>query len=193
MNMPSLTPLFIAALACSLAAGAILHELTHYVMARLAGADAWFEWPPAVVFAVPVDTPTWVDRWINISPQVIGLSVGLPLLYVYGVPTDGPGLAALCGWLMYVWGSLEDLSYAKAHGEEAWIETRWRALTEREQDAAIAVTAWAVATAMYVGGSLLGPRAALTAALLAVAPLTVTAYYVVRAVVDGRTRRTDAA
>lgn len=189
--MIALTPTFVIMLAFALVAGAVLHELTHYVMALAAGADAWFEWPPAVVYALPVDTPTWVDRWINISPQAIGAGVAVPVLVVHGIPTGPGGVAAIAGWMMYCWGSIEDVSYAAAHGDDHWLQTWWRGLTPSEQDIAFVIFGFGVAGSAYVVSSAFGYRAQQTVMLLALIPLTVSGYYALRVSVREHTTRTE--
>lgn len=137
--MIALTPGFIAALVLALVAGSIFHELTHALVARAAGADIHFEWPPAVVYALPVDTSKRVDRLIGIAPQLVGGTFGAWYLLSRGIPSGSVGAVGAVGWCMYVWGSVSDLSVREAHGGVHPAREWWDELGQVEQDLCIAI------------------------------------------------------
>ena len=137
--MIALTPGFIAALVLALVAGSIFHELTHALVAKAAGADIHFEWPPAVVYALPVDTSKRADRLIGIAPQLIGGTFAAWYLLARGIPSGSVGAVGVVGWCMYVWGSVSDLSVREAHGGTHPARERWEALGQPEQDLCIGI------------------------------------------------------
>lgn len=80
---------------------AALHELTHYVVARLGGREAWIEWAALNVRHVyPLSGPALIDRLVGVAPFAVGsvfgvswLAVSLPispaLVVAWGVYTLG--------------------------------------------------------------------------------------------------------
>lgn len=109
----------------SLFASSVLHELTHVAAALVAGARirSVSVWGLSVEYEVPARSPTWVDRGINLSPALVGLTVGGLYYALAGWPpvTLAGVLGGIC-WLRYTLvTSPEDYSLRAAHGEEwAW-------------------------------------------------------------------------
>lgn len=181
--MPELTLGFLGMMGCAMVLGTVAHELTHAIVAKAAGGDIWFEWPPAVVYAIPVETPEWVDRFIGLAPQIVGFGIGIPAFAVFGIPTDGIGLAVIPGWLMYVWGSISDVSLAAARGKESWVEKWWSSLDGMQRDGVLAGVGFGLAATLTVAGSMVGFQLSVTLRTLALLPMVVGGFYLLHSCV----------
>ena len=97
-------------------AGWVLHELTHYVVARLLGANPSIV--PGIRFKTTYDRqwPVWDELFgrlshgyyrelaIQIAPQVIGVLVGIAYITVYGMPPfTFEAYAGTVAWFFYVY------------------------------------------------------------------------------------------
>lgn len=79
------------------AAASLLHEVTHYLVARLCGRRARFvvgEW--AVYHEMTEDGVTREDWLIQAAPLVVGVPVGVLLVVLWPVP-----VWALPAWYLY--------------------------------------------------------------------------------------------
>lgn len=90
----------VVVIACVL--GAELHELSHYLQARLHGRDASIDpWELEVRWTDPEPT---VDRRIEMTPLTSGLAAGV-LWTLFG---PGWSVAAAGFWLIYTFGGSKD-------------------------------------------------------------------------------------
>ena len=88
----------LAVVVCGLIA-AILHELTHYSVARLAGREAWIDWRELNErHVIPPGGPDLRDLAVGVSPFILGgiigvgwlaaqLPISLPAVIAWGVYT----------------------------------------------------------------------------------------------------------
>jgi len=105
----------------------ICHESTHGVMAWLLGGediDVKFGWlTGSVEYTMPEGTPIVYDRLINISPQLLGVFVGVPMLgwlYLNGVSILGIYIASAAVFMYTFLGGAADYSMAIAQGPGQW-------------------------------------------------------------------------
>lgn len=108
----------------------LLHELTHYLVARVFGIEAWFEQVTTVAYHVEGDRPTWQYRMVGLAPQVVGVAAGMYYLVRWGVPWSPTGVVLVGSWAMYTVGSYEDLSVRAARGETPRHRVWWRELDD---------------------------------------------------------------
>jgi len=104
--------------------GRIAHESTHWLVAWLFGADVenvslgWLS--GHVTYTMAESKPLYYDRIINLSPQLIGIFVGVPVLawlYQSGLSVIGV-YVAIVAWFAYtLLGGAADYSMAVARGE----------------------------------------------------------------------------
>jgi len=78
---------------------AVLHELTHYGVARLAGREAWVKWRELNCYhCLPLSGPTFADYLVGAAPFVggasaavgwllLGLEITIPVVVAWGVYT----------------------------------------------------------------------------------------------------------
>lgn len=82
---------------------AALHEVTHYVVARLGGREAWFEWTNLNVrHVLPLGGPSVVDHAVGVAPFALGSVFGVGWL-VASLPVSP---ALLVGWGVYTLGGV---------------------------------------------------------------------------------------
>lgn len=141
----------LAALPVALGVGTICHELTHYLTARLLGVDAWFETFSTVAYRIS-GVARWRQRLIGLAPQLVGATVGVAWLALWGVPWSLPGLVGLAAWATFTAGSWSDVSLAAAHGKTPWPARRWQQLDDDERAVCqLAAGGVVAATAAIVG------------------------------------------
>lgn len=82
---------------------AALHEVTHYVVARAGGREAWFEWQNLNVrHVLPLEGPGVVDRLIGVAPFAVGSVFGVSWMLV-SLPVSP---ALVVGWGVYTLGGV---------------------------------------------------------------------------------------
>lgn len=113
--------------------GMALHELTHYVVARVmrvkrvriivfGGAPYWavWDWSPLVEYEIENHRSTVVDRLINLSPLLVGGAAAIAG-FVTGVELSKELAPIGLGWFYYtLGGGLEDYSMTVASGKHWW-------------------------------------------------------------------------
>lgn len=136
-----------------LLAGSLLHELGHYLPAKLAGGEPRIRlrWPltPIVEYDAS-DMHGLVVRVIQLAPLLSGVSAGALAYVLWGVPTGRGGVAALLAWFLYTFGGgAEDYLPSVAQGESWW----WRELEAYEQLVYLAFATVVIGIALVsVGG-----------------------------------------
>lgn len=118
----------------ALLGGMIAHELTHVAAAYAAGGRGHVHWRAffslsgtvPVTWEIPASHPRWVDRLINLSPLLTGLTAAALATAVDVLPAfDFTGLPVLVGWAFYtLGGGLADYVPAAARGDEWWWSRR---------------------------------------------------------------------
>jgi len=59
-------------------AAAVLHELTHYAVARVGGRSAWIEWVELNCYhEMPLPGPTVLDYLVGVAPFIVGGVAGV--------------------------------------------------------------------------------------------------------------------
>lgn len=89
---------FIVSIVVAGIAAAVLHEITHYAVAKLGGRDAWIEWRELNErHYYPIRGPGVIDRLVGIAPFAIGSLFGVGWL-IAQLPISGP---LVVGWSVY--------------------------------------------------------------------------------------------
>lgn len=171
-------------------AGAVLHEATHAVAAKLAGATSvrLYLADLAVEYRMPAGEPTWKDRLVNLAPQLVGVGALLGALVVGYRPSGVSGVAVVLGWAVYtLLGGVEDYSLAAAHGEQRPLSSArewWTGLGSTGREAAMAIGLSVVSMALWVSGFQVGGRLGATLLALSNAGFLAAAVVAVLAVVS---------
>ncbi len=98
--------------------GAITHELTHWLMARLCGRDAFIDWIHFDTYWLIPDEPALADRLVALAPQLTGL-VALTVGLLSAPLTSSVVVAAgLIGWWIVhtLWGAPSDYAIGLGRG-----------------------------------------------------------------------------
>lgn len=137
---------------------AYAHELTHFLVARLRGYDAWFG-PKGLSVCYDLDPDkTHIDHAIiGSAPQIVGSVVGGWLL-ASGQIWRGPEyeiLALALGWVIFTLNGRDDVAPVVDWGSD-WIDKQtceFAKLPRWEKDACISiwVLAWASAMSSILG------------------------------------------
>lgn len=79
-------------------AAAVLHELTHWLVAKLGGREAWIEWRELNErHYYPLNGPGVIDRIVGIAPFAVGSLFGVGWVLAQ-LPISAP---LIVGWGVY--------------------------------------------------------------------------------------------